>query len=79
MHHALQIVSIGLIYFSTSFTFVTVFMPYPAYDDADCGEWIRDEFPDLAYWLTYYKFDRRQANRRLKQYAVGDKQWRETL
>jgi hypothetical protein len=50
-----------------------------AEDDADCSEWIRHEFPDLAYWLTYSQFDRRQANRRLKQSAVGDKQWREGL
>jgi hypothetical protein len=50
-----------------------------AEDDTDCGEWIRDEFPDLAYWLTYYKFGRRQVNHRLKQYSNGDEEWRQVL
>jgi hypothetical protein len=48
-----------------------------AEDDADCGEWIREEFPNLAYWLTADKFDRRQANRRFKQYAAGDEEWQQ--
>jgi hypothetical protein len=48
-----------------------------AEDDADCDAWLRHEFPDLAYWLTYYKFDRRRVNRRLKQYIAGDEAWRE--
>lgn len=43
-----------------------------AEDDSECGEWIREEFSDLAYWLTAYKFDRRRANQRLKQYAAGE-------
>lgn len=49
-----------------------------AEDDSECGEWIREEFSDLAYWLTAHKFDRRRANRRLKWYAAGE-EWQELL
>jgi hypothetical protein len=30
----------------------------------------------LRAWLTLDRFDRRQVNRRLRQYAAGDEQWR---
>jgi hypothetical protein len=81
MHYALQIVFNWTDFYLHPFHLLSRLREIveEAEDDTDCGEWIRDEFPDLAYWLTYSKFDRRQANRRLKQYAVGDKQWREGL
>jgi len=47
-------------------------------DDAQCGQWIRQEFPDLAYWLTAHRFDRRQANQQLKHYAAGE-EWQQWL
>ena len=50
-----------------------------AEDDTDCGEWIRDEFPDLAYWLTAHKFDRRRVNRRLIQFFAGELNLRQVV
>ena len=47
--------------------------------DTVCRERIQAEFPDLAYWLTYYKFDRRRVNRRLKQYVAGEINWRQVI
>ena len=44
-------------------------------DDTECGQRIREEFPDLAYWLTAHKFDRRLTNRRLKDDTTGGDTW----
>jgi hypothetical protein len=38
----------------------------------DCWE----ELHEFQYWLSVNRFDRRTANRRLRQYAAGDKAWR---
>lgn len=35
-------------------------------------EWRRDEFSQTRYWMQADRFDRRTANRRLKQYANGE-------
>ena len=35
-----------------------------------------DEIATLKEWLLLDKFDRRQVNRRLRQYAAGDDEWR---
>jgi len=48
-------------------------------DDTDFRELIHHEFPNIDYWLTADKFDRRQANNRLKQYAIGDDEWRQEM
>ncbi|MBF6613038.1 MAG: plasmid pRiA4b ORF-3 family protein [Chloroflexi bacterium] len=37
---------------------------------------LRLELRQLDYWLNVEKFDRRAANRRLRQYAQGDDRWR---
>ena len=37
----------------------------------DCWE----ELQTFTYWLRVHHFDRRLANRRLQQYAVGDEEW----
>jgi hypothetical protein len=40
---------------------------------------LRDRIEELATmkeWLLLDKFDRRQVNRRLRQYAAGDDEWR---
>lgn len=50
-----------------------------AEDDTDCRKRIQAEFPDLAYWLTYTKFDRRRVNRRLRQYVAGEINWRQVI
>jgi hypothetical protein len=34
-----------------------------------------DEIATMKEWLLLDKFDRRQVNRRLRQYAAGDDQW----
>lgn len=39
----------------------------------------RDEFSQLRYWMQADKFDRRTANRRLKQYVNGDPAWLDYL
>ena len=41
-------------------------------------EWVRDQLEllkSLRQWLALDRFDRRQANRRLRQYAQGERQW----
>lgn len=38
----------------------------------DCWE----ELHEFQYWLSVNQFDRQKVNRRLKQYAAGDKAWR---
>ena len=35
-----------------------------------------DELATIKEWLLLDKFDRREVNRRLRQYAVGDDEWR---
>ena len=35
-----------------------------------------EELHEFRYWLTVNQFDRRAVNRRLKQYAIGDDEWR---
>jgi Plasmid pRiA4b ORF-3-like protein len=35
-----------------------------------------DELATIKEWLLLDKFDRRQVNRRLRQYAAGDDEWR---
>ena len=35
-----------------------------------------DELATMKQWLLLDKFDRRQVNRRLRQYAAGDDEWR---
>jgi len=35
-----------------------------------------DELATLKEWLLLDKFDRREVNRRLRQYAAGDDEWR---
>ena len=35
-----------------------------------------DEIATMKEWLLLDKFDRRQVNRRLRQYAAGDDEWR---
>jgi len=47
--------------------------------DAGDLEAIRDqaeEIESLREWLDLERFDRRRVNRRLRQYAVGDEDWR---
>jgi hypothetical protein len=34
-----------------------------------------DEIATMKEWLLLDKFDRRQVNRRLHQYAAGDDEW----
>ena len=34
-----------------------------------------EEIPPLQTWLTLDRFDRRQVNRRLRQYATGNPEW----
>ena len=34
-----------------------------------------DEIATLKEWLLLDKFDRRQVNRRLRQYAASDDEW----
>jgi Plasmid pRiA4b ORF-3-like protein len=50
-------------------------------EDVDAGDLdaVRDELDaveSLRAWLTLDRFDRRAVNRRLRQYAAGDEQWR---
>lgn len=35
-----------------------------------------DEISSVKEWLLLDKFDRRKVNRRLRQYAAGDEEWR---
>ena len=35
-----------------------------------------EELHQFMYWLSVNEFDRRAVNRRLKQYATGDDEWR---
>ena len=35
-----------------------------------------DELATMKEWLLLDKFDRREVNRRLRQYAAGDDEWR---
>jgi hypothetical protein len=35
-----------------------------------------EEIPAIQQWLTLDKFDRRKVNRRLRQYATDDDEWR---
>ena len=49
-------------------------------DDLKAGDLnsLRDRMESiqpLLEWLTLDRFDRRQVNRRLKQYALGDEKW----
>ena len=37
---------------------------------------LAEEIPVIRTWLTLDKFDRRKVNCRLRQYAVGDAEWR---
>jgi hypothetical protein len=40
---------------------------------------IEDRYEELftfRYWWNADRFDRRAVNRRLKQYALGDEEWR---
>jgi hypothetical protein len=37
---------------------------------------LAEEIPAIQTWLTLNKFDRRKANRRLREYAIGDTEWR---
>ncbi len=37
---------------------------------------LAEEIPALQTWLTLDRFDRRKVNRRLRQYAIGDAEWR---
>lgn len=37
---------------------------------------LAEEIPALQTWLTLDRFDRRKVNRRLRQYALGDAEWR---
>ena len=43
--------------------------------DLDAIEDAREEFAELQYWINLAHFDRRAVNRRLRQYAAGDKAW----
>ena len=38
-------------------------------------DYYRDEVAELLYWLKADKLSRRNVNRRLKQYALDDKEW----
>jgi hypothetical protein len=35
-----------------------------------------EELHEFMYWLSVNQFDQRAVNRRLKQYAIGDDEWR---
>jgi Plasmid pRiA4b ORF-3-like protein len=37
---------------------------------------LAEEIPAIQTWLTLHKVDRRKVNRRLRQYAVGNAEWR---
>ena len=37
-----------------------------------------EELHEFMYWLSVNQFDRRAVNRRLRQYAAGDDEWRWT-
>jgi Plasmid pRiA4b ORF-3-like protein len=37
---------------------------------------LAQEIPTIQTWLTLHKFDRRKVNHRLRQYAIGDAEWR---
>jgi hypothetical protein len=37
---------------------------------------LAEEIPTIQTWLTLDKFDRRKVNCRLRQYAIGDADWR---
>jgi hypothetical protein len=39
----------------------------------------RSEVGEIMYWLNVNKFDRRAANKRLRQFAAGDQRWREVV
>lgn len=39
----------------------------------------RSEVREIMYWLNVNKFDRRAANKRLRQFAAGDQRWREVV
>jgi hypothetical protein len=45
-------------------------------DDLECS---RDELDTFRVWLRKERFDRREVNRRLKQYALGDRDWQQAL
>jgi hypothetical protein len=49
--------------------------------DAGDREAVRDRLEAIASlreWLDLGRFDRRRVNRRLRQYAAGDEDWRWT-
>jgi hypothetical protein len=37
---------------------------------------LAEELPEIQTWLTLDKFDRRTVNRRLREYATGNANWR---
>jgi len=44
-------------------------------DLEECRDEYREEVAEFLYWLKADKFPRRNVNRRLKQYALGNKEW----
>jgi len=44
-------------------------------DLEECRDDYREEVAEFLYWLKADKFSRRNANRRLKQYALGNEEW----
>lgn len=44
-------------------------------EEADNLEYYREELDECCRWLQKKHFDRREINRRLKQYALGDEEW----
>ena len=48
-------------------------------DGVDDIERYRFELNEFNTWSKKEKFDRREINRRLKQYALGDEDWKWAL
>ena len=44
-------------------------------DLEECRDDYREEVTEFLYWLKADEFPRRNVNRRLKQYALGDEEW----
>jgi hypothetical protein len=48
-------------------------------EEADDSEYYREELGTCCRWLQKEHFDRRADNCRLRQYALGDKEWMSVL
>ncbi len=55
---------------------VSIFSQYARERDVAALRDLAEEIPALQPWLTRDHFDRRKVNRRLRQYAIGDAEWR---